>query len=262
MKLSSSLVAVASAALFATSAHATSSVEVAITNFTATATGAFAWIDQTNGMGTGAQDQLGWATTTTPVFGDWVYNVTYSGVSNATSANGSSSTLTETGQGFFASLFTSATGGRARADLDFSHQFSLAGNSSVTFSWNRSISGVNTGQSSANVTYDYSNEMVVNTSGLVGDEWTGFAPVDANQSTLISSAFSLNDGLVQQSITFTNTSSDARITNFRTSFEVYSDGVVAAVPEPASMSVLLIGLVAIGYLLQRRHTKRRGHIRG
>lgn len=261
MKLSSSLVAVASAALFAASAHATSSVEVAITQFNVTSTGAFSWIDQTNGLGVGAQDQLGWANATTPVFGDWVYTVTYGGTATVTTAGGSSSTLTQTEQGFLATLFTSATGGRARADLDFSYQFSLAGNSSVTFEWDRVISGINTGQSSANATYDYTNEMVVNTSGLVGDEWTGFAPIDGNQSTLIPSAFFIQDGLVHQSITFTNNSANTRISNFRASFEVYSDGAVAAVPEPTSMSVLLLGLAAIGYLMQRRSTKRLGTIR-
>lgn len=247
-----SLVAVATAAVFAASAHANSNVEVSVNNFSVTSTGAFSWIDQSNGLGVRAADQLGWATTTSPQWGDWTDNYAYSGTSAVTTAGGTFATLTLGASGFNAKLFTSGTGGKAEADIDLVYDFSLAANSSVTFEWDRTIYGINHGQTGANTIYDYTNEMVVNTSGMVADEWHGFTPIYGVQSTLDPAPFVMDGGTVHQSITFTNNSMNAITSTFRASVQVYSEGVVAAVPEPASLALLMAGLGSVGFLIQRR----------
>jgi hypothetical protein len=244
-------VAAFAALVTATAAHATSSITVSISTPIVSATGAFAWLDFGYGLGAAVEDQTGWLNGSTPTFSSQVLNYDYGlgAVTTTAAGNTASATASPSGYNFF--VATGATGGIAVANLDIYGIFSLAPGATMTLQWNRTIAGSNGGQPNASDAYSFNNSLVVNTSGIIAGEWTGFPPVYATGDASEPLGFSIADSGLQ-TVSYTNSSDTLLIGEFRGSVQVYSRDAVALVPEPAHYALMLAGLATVGFMARRK----------
>lgn len=245
------LILTALAALAATTAQASSSLMVTIDSPVVTATGDFSWLSLDYGLGAAVEDQTGWADLSTPTFAPQELNYDYGtqALVSTAAGNTASASLTETGYRFF--VATGNAGGIAVANLDIYGFFSLAPGATVTLQWNRTISGSHSGQVNAPNSYDFVNGMVVNTSGILGGQWTGFDPVYDVVNVNSPAGFAIA-GTGPQALSYTNTSDATMVGEFRGSVQVYTRDAVVAIPEPESYGLALAGLLTLGVALRRK----------
>ena len=245
--------AATSIAVFAMGAQATSSMVVSVNNFGASSTGGFSWLTQLSDASITLQDQQGWVSASEP---NWLPAVSGSGYNtlSLTSANGAFGSVEfNPNNSYSIKLTTPATGAIGRVDLSIFNTFSLAAHSSVTFSWDRTATGTNSGSSAAGAGFSYSNALVLLSSGNAIGYQVDAEPVYNIQPIAIPGSFSIMDYTRHQSMTYTNDSANAITGAFQGSVVVYSqDAVATAVPEPEGYALALAGLLTVGFLSRKR----------
>ncbi|MBI5926121.1 MAG: PEP-CTERM sorting domain-containing protein [Aquabacterium sp.] len=238
-------------------AHATSTLEVKTINFKVTTTGGpFYWTSSTGMIGAIAQDQTGWSGVGTPSFGAWSTDtgtIPADTTASVTTAGGASATGTFSPSLSSLQVSTSAAGGFAQADRNWTGNFIVAANTTVKFEWDAYAYGVNAGNSKGPFAYAHENEMAVNSTVKVGNQQRTFQYY-ASAPAQSADGFEMgNATLEHHSISFKNTSNTWAYGSFQSNISAYTHDVVApSVPEPESYALLLAGLGTIGMVLRRR----------
>jgi hypothetical protein len=227
----------------AISAQATSSFSLTASPLTFSSTGLVRALSSTGSMTASVQDQIGWNAS-----GD----AEWGALASSTSPWGPGVSLTST-NGVFAqvappgvlTVSTQEKGGFAQAEQDFTLQLLLAAHSSVTISWNASMSGYQEGLSSG-------------TFAVLGSVTLG----DTVQTYPFSHDFAGTEGFgsgfatspISRSITFANTSDSNLLTAYHSNVKISTLDVIpaAAVPEADAAWMALAGMAVVGALIRRR----------
>lgn len=222
------------------SALASSSLKLTITNLSIDTVGFYAPDTVTGSFSATVQDQVGWTAAGTPALGIATSQVNPypdAGVS-ITSALGTHSEVVLGGNGIPNSLFVSTpnSGGYAQAEQDFTLSFFLAAHNSITVSVAATLSGSNSG---------YSNG-VFEGSGLfeLGDQSmvVPFSFPFAGQANS-GSGFAMTS--TPQSITFSNTTDSDIKSSFHSKIAISTRETVPAVPEPNTTWLALAGVALL-----------------
>lgn len=228
----------------AISAQATSSFSLTASPLTFSSTGFVRALSTTGSMTASVQDQIGWNASGDAEWGalDSLTLPWGPGVS-LTSTNGVFAQVAPPG---VLTVSTQEKGGFAQAEQDFTLQLLLAAHSSVTISWNVTLSGSNSGLSSG-------------TFALLGTVTLG----DTVETTPLSQAFegtetsgsSFTSSPIARSITFTNTSGSNMLTAYHSNVKISTRDVVPSpVPEADLAWMSLAGLVVVGAARARRRS--------
>jgi hypothetical protein len=242
-------------------AHATSSLEVKITNFKVSTTGgAFFWTGSTGTIGTLAQDQSGWTSPGVPSFDAFVTDT--ASIPSDTSASvttAAGATASGTFSSGLSSLYvsTSDKGGYALADRNWTGSFALTAHATVKFEWDAYAYGTNSGNSDSSFAYAHENEMAVNSWVQVGNQQRTFQYF-ASAPAQSADGFELGNGTIEHhSISFKNTGNSVVYSSYKSGIQAYTRDVAApAVPEPESYALLLAGLGTVGMMLRRRRAAK------
>lgn len=249
-------------------AQAASSASASVSNFNVSYTGSFEWVDSGITLGSGwAQDQTPVsldmpypAYPLSPAFADIYASERFATQSSSTTGRASSAAISSTANSLTVSVTTPDTGGVANASASWLGQFVLGKKSSVTFSWDTSVAGANTGGDFYRYLNSYGVSNAFASTSLLGGTLT--------QNTFMSGSsdyyynlepelgFIFSDSGSKKSLTVTNLSSTtgSRALNFNMSVQVSTTdyGNTPAVPEPEVWALGLAGLGMLGTLKRRR----------